>query len=79
MSTAGLFMPPTRSRMALASAAAVEKVGFRWFQTFGGVLLVEAQKQIYAGTGALQESRARKRAYVRVIGGTERRTLETDR
>lgn len=70
-SVAGLFMPPTRSRMALASAPAVEKIGYRWFKTFGGVLIVEAQKQIYAGTASLQQAPARRRGYVRVVGGTE--------
>lgn len=69
-SAAGLFMPPTRSRMALASAPAVERIGLRWFKTFGGVLLIEAQKQIYAGTMATQQAPARKRAYVRIVGGT---------
>lgn len=43
-----LFVPPTHSRMLLASAPAWEKIGEQWFQTFGGVLLVEAAKQIYA-------------------------------
>lgn len=71
-SVAGLFVPPTRSRMALASAPAFEKIGARWFQTFGGVLLIEAQKQIYAGSASIAEQPARKRAYVRVGGGTER-------
>jgi SAM-dependent methyltransferase len=69
--TAGLFLPPTKSRMALASAPAVEKIGIRWFQTFGGVLMIDAQKQIYAGTAALQKAPRRKRAYVRIVGGSE--------
>lgn len=71
-SVTGLFVPPTRSRMALASAPAFEKIGTRWFQTFGGLLFLEAQKQIYAGSATLAAEPARKRAYVRVVGGTER-------
>jgi SAM-dependent methyltransferase len=43
-----LFLPPTRSRMVLRSARAWERLGVRWFQTFAGVVLVEATKQIYA-------------------------------
>jgi SAM-dependent methyltransferase len=74
-SFAGLFVPPTRSRMALTSAPALEKVGYRWFQTFGGLLFVEAQKQIYAGSAAARVPRAQNRAYVRIVGGTERKTL----
>ena len=57
----GLFLPPTTSRVMLRSAPAVEEVGRRWFQTFAGVNIVEATKQIYAAT----PSRASKRrAYV---------------
>lgn len=70
-SVAGLFVPPTRSRMMLASAPAVERIGARWFKTFGGVLMIEAQKQIYAGTMTGQAAPARKRAYVRIVGGTK--------
>lgn len=56
-----LFLPPTTSRMLLRSAPAVEEVGRRWFQTFAGVNIVEATKQIYAAT----PSRAgKRRAYV---------------
>tara|TARA_R110000787_G_scaffold84155_2_gene180586 strand:- start:555 stop:1346 length:792 start_codon:yes stop_codon:yes gene_type:complete len=71
-SLAALFAPPTRSRMVLASAPAMEKVGVRWFQTFGGVLLIEAQKQIYAGTGATETAPARHRTYVRAVGNIKR-------
>jgi SAM-dependent methyltransferase len=45
---AALFVPPTRSRMVLRSARAWERLGVRWFPTFGGVVMVEATKQIYA-------------------------------
>jgi SAM-dependent methyltransferase len=47
-SSAALFIPPSRSRMMLSSAAAWEKVGERWFTTFAGVTIIEATKQIYA-------------------------------
>src|SRR6202041_2143265 len=43
-----LFVPPSRRRMVLRSARAWERLGVRWFQTFAGVVLVEATKQIYA-------------------------------
>lgn len=72
---AGLFMPPSKSRMMLGAAPALEKIGFRWFKTFGGVLMIEAQKQIYAGSGTADAVPARRRSYVRVVGGTERHTL----
>ena len=44
-----LFIPPSRSRMILSSAPAMEKIGRRWFPAFAGVTIIEATKQIYAG------------------------------
>jgi hypothetical protein len=58
---AALFLPPTRSRMVLRSARAWERLGARWFPTFGGVVMVEATKQIYAKPAA---ARAPKRRLV---------------
>ncbi|MGH7089067.1 MAG: class I SAM-dependent methyltransferase [Stellaceae bacterium] len=45
---AALFVPPSRSRMILRSAAAWEKLGERWFTAFAGVSIAEASKQLYA-------------------------------
>lgn len=45
-----LFVPPSTSRLLLATAVAWEKVGSRFFNAFGGVNIVEASKQLYAGT-----------------------------
>ncbi len=47
---AALFVPPSRSRMVLSSAAVWERIGVRWFQPVSGVVLIEVSKQIYAGT-----------------------------
>ena len=58
---AALFVPPSRWRMILSSAAAFEEIGQRWFTTFAGVVMAEATKQIYAGH--IQPAPAR-RAYV---------------
>ncbi|MCF8483197.1 MAG: class I SAM-dependent methyltransferase [Rhodospirillum sp.] len=41
-----LFLPPTRSRLLLGSANAVERLGNRWFSGFGGVVISECAKQI---------------------------------
>ncbi len=57
-----LYMPPTRSRMMLSSAPAIEEIGNRWFKTFSGVVIADATKQIYAG----QPEAPRKRAYIRL-------------
>jgi len=45
---AALYMPPLRSRMLLRTAGALEKLGQRWGHAFAGVVLMEADKQIYA-------------------------------
>src|SRR5436305_176037 len=44
-----LFMPPTRSRLALRMAPAFERFGQRWLGRFAGVSVIEAGKQLYAG------------------------------
>lgn len=62
-----LFWPPTRSRMLLATAGAWEQIGGRWFRAVGGVLVVEATKQIYAATPVGEPSR-RRRAYAPAPG-----------
>jgi SAM-dependent methyltransferase len=58
-----LFVPPTRSRMVLSSAPAWEKLGQKCFNTFAGVVMAEATKQIYAGH-AVATPRRRRRSYV---------------
>ncbi len=49
-SAQALFVPPTRSMALLSTAPAWERIGGRWLQRFGGVIVMEAAKQIYAGT-----------------------------
>lgn len=60
-----LFLPPTRSRMILSSALAIEEIGRRWFPAFAGVSIIEATKQIYAGH---PETR-RQRTLIRIPQG----------
>ncbi len=45
-----LFFPPAASRLMLVTAGAWEKIGQSLFNAFGGVNIVEATKQLYAGT-----------------------------
>ena len=45
-----LYMPPCSSRLGLSLAAPIEKVAARLFPAFGGVLIVEASKQLLAPT-----------------------------
>lgn len=62
-----LYVPPIGRRLVLKSAGAFEQVGSRLFQTFAGVLLIEATKQVYAATpGKVAE---RRRRFVVLPGG----------
>jgi SAM-dependent methyltransferase len=54
-----LFVPPSRERMVLRSAAAWERLGKRWFPTFSGVVLIEAAKQIWAKPATARAPRRR--------------------
>lgn len=63
-----LFLPPLHSRMLLSSADAAERIGDRLFSGIGGVVVIEAQKQIYAATPHRQMELAPVRRYVRVPG-----------
>jgi SAM-dependent methyltransferase len=53
-----LYVPPTRSLTILSTAPAWERIGARWLTALGGVTLMEAGKQIYAGT-AVRAKRAK--------------------
>jgi SAM-dependent methyltransferase len=44
----GLHIPPVEAGLVLRWASAWERLGDRWWPRFGGILLVEATKQIYA-------------------------------
>ena len=63
----GLYMPPSRRRLPVSWAQTIESIGYRWFPGFGGVLMVEAGKQIYAATTA--EPARRRRVYAPAPGG----------
>lgn len=56
-----LFVPPSKKRIVLQSAQAFERVGNRWFQAISGVLIIEASKQLYAGTAVHARVPARRR------------------
>jgi SAM-dependent methyltransferase len=57
-----LYVPPTRSRMVLRSAGAWERIGQRWFGGFGGVVMIEATKQLYRP--ATERAEKRRPVYV---------------
>ncbi len=70
-----LFVPPSRSRVVLRTAIVWERIGLRWAKTFAGVLLMAAEKQIYAVPAEPALKRARVPAYVpvpRALAAAER-------
>lgn len=58
-----LFFPPSSSRFCLRTSRIWEKIGRRFFEFFGGVLLVEAEKQVFA---AVTSRPTKKGAMVRI-------------
>lgn len=63
-----LFVPPSASRLMLATAPVWEKLGSRFFNAIGGVNMIEAGKQLYAGTPLPVTETARVRRRI-VMGG----------
>ena len=64
-----LYIPPTRLRVVLHSASALENIGDRWFQAVSGVVMIEASKQIYAATPVQAEPARKRRTFVAITGG----------
>jgi SAM-dependent methyltransferase len=65
-----LFFPPASSRLMLTAAGAWEKIGGKLFNAFGGVNIIEATKQIYAGTPVFSGAQAFIRPPKPVPSGT---------
>ena len=65
-SSGALYVPPSKSRMVMSSAPAWENIGKCWFSALGGVISVEAGKQIYAGTPVGET--AKRRVYATIPG-----------
>lgn len=67
-----LYVPPTNSRMMLSSARAWEGVGKRLVPAFGGVVIMEASKEIYASEMAFEKKSRREFALAPPGGNTSR-------
>jgi len=44
-----LYMPPSQSAVLLSTASAWETIGYQSFHNLAGVLIIEAEKRVYAG------------------------------
>lgn len=58
----GLFVPPFHNQTLLRSAGLWERIGEKLYPAMGGLIFVEASKQIYAGTGRAVKSAESYRA-----------------
>jgi len=67
-----LYVPPSRARLMLSSARAWEEIGQRLFPAFGGVVMVEAAKEIYAGQATTERKAKRSFALAPPGGGQGR-------
>lgn len=72
-----LFVPPTSSRLVLAAAPLAEKVGRTFFNAFGGVNIIDASKQVYAGHLVANPQRVPGFARRRVVVGSSRTARDT--
>lgn len=54
---AALYYPPSTSRLLSKLRFPIESIGSRFFGGFGGVLILEAEKQVYALSGKLHSQR----------------------
>ena len=66
--TTALFLPPVWWRLFGAWATTWEELGARWFPTFAGAVIVEAEKQIYAAPFDAMPARARAKVMVKAAG-----------
>jgi SAM-dependent methyltransferase len=55
-----LFIPPVWWALFRAWATTLDDLGTRWFPTFAGALIIEAEKQIYAAPFEMAVARARR-------------------
>ncbi len=52
-------LPPIHNRLIMRFATGIERLGQRWWPALGGVLLVEAEKKLYAAAGNTSKLRRR--------------------
>ena len=55
-----LFAPPLRSAMIQSMSAPLEQIGSHAFNTFGGVIIAESVKQVYAAPPVTERNRIRR-------------------
>ncbi len=72
-----LYVPPSRRRTMRRLAPAWERFGERWARPFSGVLVSEAEKQVYVGTALRAEDQGRRVVTSAAASGTWHRRVGT--
>ena len=75
--TRALYMPPFKSNYLVHTSPAWERIGRKWFPQMGGVMLIEATKQVYAAATPLRTVK-RKLVIVPSAVGASRKTTVND-
>jgi SAM-dependent methyltransferase len=55
-----LYLPPLRSRLGIQALAGMERAGDAWLGRFAGIIMVEAEKRVYAQTDRLAPAKVRR-------------------
>ena len=66
---AALMMPPFRHNLMRRLTVPGERVGLQLLPQLAGLLIIEARKEIYAGTPAVDHVRPSSRRYVPILEG----------
>ena len=61
-----LYFPPTRLELVVRRARAIERIGNYLFRALAGVLIIEASKQIYAGSTDKKQAAGPGKSFVKV-------------
>ncbi len=68
-SDAALYSPPSKRRIIRRLSPAWEKIGHRWLRPFSGVVLMEAEKQVYANADQSASTRMLQKNIRPLLGG----------
>lgn len=71
--TMALYALPSRRALAIWSADAMERFGSRWMPQFGGVVMIDARKSLYAGAAVEGRGRVRSRRIAGAVTDLNRR------
>ena len=65
-----VFLPPLHNRAMMGFASTIERLGQRWWPVLGGLLLVEAEKKLYAAAGNISKLRRHRTGAVPALASS---------